>query len=246
MIAKGNTHSDGVKLADYLTKGGPGERAELLDMRGLGVHGDAIAGFREQAELAGQTRADKPFFHVQMRGAAGELQKLSRAQILDIVNGCDRVLGRAMTQQPRIASLHIDKATGDFHIHVGYSLVTRADDGRYFVQRLGKYENKLLHYARELELKYDLRILSNERNPGARRADRNELEQSRRLGTDVHAIRTAILEDFQRCDNGKSFAAAMKARGWETAAGDRRDCIVVIDQAGGIARSQQETDRPAD
>ena len=112
--------------------------------------------------------------------------------------------------------------------------MARAEDGRYFVQRLGKYENKLLHYARELELKYDLRILSNERNPGARRADRNELEQSRRLGTDVHAIRTAILEDFQRSDNGKSFAAAMKARGWEMAAGDRRDCIVVIDQAGGM------------
>ena len=172
LIAKGNTHSDGVKLADYLTKGGPGERAELLDMRGLGVHGDAIAGFREQAELAGQTKADKPFFHVQMRGAAGELQKLSRAQILDIVNGCDRVLSRAMTQQPRIASLHIDKATGDFHIHVAYSLVARAEDGRFFVQRLGKYENKLLHYARELELKYDLRILSNERNPGATGARR--------------------------------------------------------------------------
>jgi hypothetical protein len=233
LIAKGNTHSDGVKLADYLTKGGPGERAELLDMRGLGVHGDAIAGFREQAELAGQTKADKPFFHVQMRGAAGELQKLSRAQILDIVNDCDRVLGRAMTQQPRIASLHIDKATGDFHIHVGYSLVARAEDGRFFVQRLGKYENKLLHYARELELKYDLRILSNERNPGAQRADRNELEESRRLGTDVHAIRTAILDGFQKSDNGKSFAAAMKAHGWEVAAGDRRDCIVVIDQAGG-------------
>ena len=62
MIAKGNTHSDGVKLADYLTKGGPGERAELLDMRGLGVHGDAIAGFREQAELAGQTQGGQAVF----------------------------------------------------------------------------------------------------------------------------------------------------------------------------------------
>ena len=35
MIAKGNTHGDGVKLADYLLVGGPCERAELLDMRGF-------------------------------------------------------------------------------------------------------------------------------------------------------------------------------------------------------------------
>jgi hypothetical protein len=35
MIAKGNFHSGGVKLAAYLVKGHPGERGEFVDMRGL-------------------------------------------------------------------------------------------------------------------------------------------------------------------------------------------------------------------
>jgi hypothetical protein len=232
LIGKGNTHSDGVKLAKYLLEPEPGERTELVDMRGLGLHGDPVEGFREQAELAKQTKADQPFFHVQMRAAAGELQKLTRAQIMEIVDGCDMALGRAMTQQPRIASLHINEKTGDYHIHVAYSLVTRAEDGRYFVQRLGKFENKLQHYAREVEQKYGLQILSNEPRPGAKRADRNELEESRRLGTDIHEIRTLIMQAYHAADSGKAFAAAMKERNWEIAAGDR-NCFVVVDELGG-------------
>ena len=35
MIAKGNFHAHGGKLADYLVKGHPGEKAELVEMRGF-------------------------------------------------------------------------------------------------------------------------------------------------------------------------------------------------------------------
>jgi Relaxase/Mobilisation nuclease domain len=232
MIVKGNTHGDGGKLADYLTKGGPGERAELFDMRGFRT-GDIHAAFSDIEFHKLDTKAEAALFHVQMRSADGELQKLSRSQLLEIVDGCDLALGRAMTHQPRAASLHIDSKTGDFHIHVAYDLIRQTEDGRAFVQRLGKYENKLQLYAREVELKYGLQILSNEPRPGARRAERNELEESRRLGTDIHAIRSAILDGFQKSDNGRSFQAAMKEQGMQVAAGDRRDCFVVIDPAGG-------------
>ena len=142
-----------------------------------------------------------------------------------------------------MASLHIDSKTGEFHIHVAYGLMraTATTDG-CFVQRLGKYENKLQLYAREVELKYGLQILSNEPRPGARRADRNELEESRRLGTDIHAIRSAILDSLQKSDNGRAFEAAIKERGWRSR---RRPAqlFVVIDRAGGQARAQQETHR---
>ena len=179
------------------------------------------------------TKADSALFHVQIRGAHGEGKKLTRAQWLEIADGCDTALGRVMTQQGRAASLHIDLETGDMHLHLAYDLIRQNEDGRAYVQRLGKFENKLQLYAREIELKYGLQILSNERKPGARRAERNELEESRRLGTDIHEIRTTIMQAYHASDSGRAFQAAMKEQGFEIAAGDRRDCFVVVDELGG-------------
>ena len=189
MIAKGNFHSDGVKLAAYLVKGHPGERAELIDMRGFGAVSDLRQGFRdEQIKARDGTKADTPFFHVQFRAAQGEGNlKLSRANWAEIADRCDRALGPVMSEQPRAVSLHIDRKTGDMHLHLGYSLVREAEDGRLYVQKLGLYKNKLKHLARELEKDYGLKIVSNERQPHdrARIARRGEVEESRRLGTDV-------------------------------------------------------------
>jgi hypothetical protein len=233
MIGKGNPHKDGAKLADYLLRGEPGERAQLLDMRGFAT-GDLRQEFADIDKVRdAATKADAALFHVQFRSVAGEGKRLTNAQWLEILDGCDRALGRAMTQQPRAASLHIDEATGDRHLHGAYSLLRQTDDGRFYVERLGKYERKLQLYAREVEKKYGLQIVTNERKPGARHAERREYEESRRLGTDIHEIRTAILQAFNRSDNGPSFDAAMKEQNWIVAAGDRRDCFVVIDHAGG-------------
>src|SRR5271166_591515 len=130
MIAKGKIRGEGVKLAAYLLTGEAGERAEFLDMRGFPFARDLKDGFRQEEELAEGTRATKPFFHAHFRSPEGEGKKLTRAQWLEIADGCDTALGRAMTQQPRGASLHIDAKTGDVHLHLAYSLVAQHDDGR--------------------------------------------------------------------------------------------------------------------
>ena len=238
MIAKGNFHSGGVKLATYLVKGHPGERGELVDMRGFGAVSDLRQGFRdEQIKARDGTKAEAPFFHVQFRAAPGEGHlKLSRANWAEIADRCDRALGPVMSEQPRAVSLHINRKTGDMHLHIGYSLVRETEDGRLHVQKLGLYKNKLKHLARELERDYGLTIVSNERQPHdrARAAGRNELEESRRLGTNVREIRTAILDSLERSDGGKAFKAALEGRGFVLANADRRDCLIVIDEAGGL------------
>ena len=53
MIAKGNTHGDGAKLADYLMQGGPGERAELLGLRGF-ASGDLRQECARHRHVSGQ------------------------------------------------------------------------------------------------------------------------------------------------------------------------------------------------
>jgi hypothetical protein len=76
--------------------------------------------------------------------------------------------------------------------------------------------------------------VKNDRDPADRTLapGRNEFEQARRLGTDLKAIRNAIRECWERSDSGKSFAAALEARGLILAHGDRRD-FVIVDRAGG-------------
>ena len=99
----------------------------------------------------------------------------------------------------------------------------------------GLFKLRLKEVCAQLEKEFALREVSNHRQPHdrARAAERKEVEEARRLGTDVRTIRTAILDCFEHSDNGRAFKAALDERGLMLANGDRRDCFVVIDQAGG-------------
>jgi hypothetical protein len=234
MYGKAKTRGEGVKLAACLMKAEPGERAELLFMRGFGAVTDLREGFRiEEIRAHEGTNAEKPFLHGHFRSVDGEGAKLTRTQWLEIADRYEKALG--IVGQPGAASLHIDTKTGDMHMHLAHSLVAENADGRLYVDKIGIYKNKLKHLSREIERDYGLKIISNERQPGnrARGADRREFEEGRRLGTDLDKIRNAILDSFEKSDSGKAFHAAMKAHSMELAAGDRRDCFVVIDHAGG-------------
>ena len=150
-------------------------------------------------------------------------------QWLQIADREEKRLG--LTGQPRIVSFHI-QPNGEKHLHVGWCRIDletmRAIDS-------GMYKNHLKQLSRKLEKEYGLQEVSNFRKPEdrARAANRKEVEESRRLGTDSRAIRAAILDCLERTDGGKAFKAALDERGLMLANGDRRDCFVVIDQAGG-------------
>jgi hypothetical protein len=47
--------------------GGPGEHAELLDVRGFGLAATLREGFEQEEYVAEGTKATKPFFHVHFR-----------------------------------------------------------------------------------------------------------------------------------------------------------------------------------
>lgn len=228
MIAKGKIRAEGGKLASYLMTGEPGEIAQLVETRGLERFGrDPVTAFDRMEQWANaRTDCQKAFFHGHIRLAPGE--RLSDAQWMEAVDRKEKTLG--FTDAPRMVSFHIDEATGDKHLHVAWFRIDleteRAIDP-------GLYKNKLKHLSRECEKDFGLQIVSNERKPEhrARAAGRNEFEESRRLGTDINVTRTAILDSFQKSDNGRSFAAAIKAQGMEIAAGDRG--FVIIDAAGG-------------
>lgn len=229
MIAKGNLHKNGQKLAAYMVKARAGERAELIEMRGFAAS-DLRDAFRDVEIQARGTYTPAPFFHAYTRLAKGET--LEREQWLHIADRQEQKLGFA--GQPRAVSFHHLK-DGSTHMHVTWSRIALAENGKLFAIDPGFYVNKLKEVAREMELEYGLKIVSSERQPGnrARAADRAEFEESRRLRTNINAIRNAVLDSFEKSDNGAALKAALKSHGYELANGDRRDCFVVIDQAGG-------------
>ena len=139
------------------------------------------------------------------------------------------------TGQPCAMSFHIDEATGERHLHLAWSRIARREDGRLYALDPGLYKLKLKELSRALEKELGLRIVSNDRAPDikTRTADRDEFEEARRLGTDLKHIRNTIFDYLYRSENGEGFNAALDAVGLMLANGDRRDCFVVVDQAGG-------------
>ncbi|MGD0108358.1 MAG: relaxase/mobilization nuclease domain-containing protein [Rhodopila sp.] len=226
MIAKGNLHGDGGKLAAYLVTGEKGDRAELVQLRGFAS--DNIRDAFAAAELTAEaTRCQKPFFHAYTRLAPGE--QLTREQWLQVADREEKRLG--FTGQPRAVSFH-HLPDGSTHLHVAWFRIDletmRAIDP-------GMFKNHLKELSRKLEKEFGLTPVSNDRKPDdkTRAPDRKEFEEARRLNTDLKAIRNTILDCWQRSDSGKALNAALGAHGLTLANGDRRDCFVVVDQAGG-------------
>src|SRR5580693_9303017 len=71
MIAKGNTHNSGARLAGYMAKTKDGERVEMGPVRGF-ASDDIREAFRSVDAMAVGTRCEKPLFHTQVRLPDGE------------------------------------------------------------------------------------------------------------------------------------------------------------------------------
>src|SRR5271157_6214092 len=229
MIAKGNLHGDGGALARYLMTGKKGEIAQLLQTRGLeNLGGDPVQAFATLQKVAeANTKSPMPFFHSQTRLPHGE--NLTDAQLLQVADRQEKRLG--FTGQPRIASVHT-LPNGDRHLHVGWFRIDRET-----MQAIdpGMYKNHLKQLCRNLEKEFCLQEVSNFRKPDdrARAASWKEQEEARRLGIDDRAVRNAILNCLEAADGGKAFRAALDERGLMLSNGDKRDCFVVVDHAGG-------------
>ncbi len=225
MIAKGNLHAHGVKLAAYLTTSKGDERAELVELRGFVADNirDAFIDVQIQAEA---TNATKPFFHAYVRLPADET--LTREQWQGVADRMEKRLG--FEGQGRAIAFHY-KQDGETHMHVAWS---RIDLETMTAIDPGLYKNKMKELSRQLEKEFGLTLVANERDPAdkTKAAGRNEFEQSRRLGTNLKDIRTTIHACWQSADNGKAFAASLDQQGLILARGDKRD-FVIIDRDGG-------------
>ena len=118
MICKGTTHSNGAKLASYLTSDKSGERAEIWQLRGFEATNIKDA-FRDVHIMAEGTKCEQPFFHVQVRNRDGEI--MTRQQFEYAANRIERMLG--LTGQPRAITFHTYEHNDEQHMHVAWSRI---------------------------------------------------------------------------------------------------------------------------
>jgi Relaxase/Mobilisation nuclease domain len=213
MIAKGNTHNSGARLASYMMTEKDGERVELVELRGFASE-DVREAFRSVDAMALGTRSRKPMFHVAVRNPAGE--HLTRQQWLQVADHIESKLG--FDGQPRAIAFHIS-ADGDTHLHIGFS---RIDPETMKLKCPAFYKLRLKEACRELEARFGLTIVRSQRDGKPMSPHRHEFEQARRLGVDIKQTRAVIRECWERSDTGKSFQAALDGQGLRLVKGDRR------------------------
>jgi hypothetical protein len=226
MIAKGTTHNNGAKLGEYMEHSKDGERAETWELRGFEATNIKDA-FRDVEIMAGATKCEQPFFHVQVRNREGET--LTRQQWEYAADRIERMLG--LTGQPRAITFHTYEHNNDEHMHVAWS---RIDQDTLTAKPLPFFKERLKKISRELEIEFGLTPVKNEREGPIKYAPtKAQDEQDRRLGVDIHEVQYAIRSCYDRSDCGVSFQAALQHEGLTLAQGDRRG-FVVIDHGGGI------------
>jgi hypothetical protein len=226
MIAKGTTHNNGLKLAQYITTGKDGERAELWKLDGF-ASPDIKQAFRCVHVMAEATKCEQPFFHVQVRNREGE--KLTRQQWEVTAHRIIRING--LTGQPYAIAFHINEITGEEHMHLA---VSRIDAETMKARPLPFFQERLSKISRELEKEFGLEPVRSEREGPIKYAPKRwEAEQAHRLGFDKDAIRNTIRACHDRTDCGRDFDNELANEGLILALGNRRD-YVVIDHAGGI------------
>ena len=223
--------------------GKEGECVEFGEARSFEFfHDDLCEAARLMDRMAGViSKAENPWFHSQTRLPADE--RLTRAQWEQVVDRQEKVLG--FTGQPRIWAMHVNEATGERHLHVAWY---RIDVERECAIDPGLYKNKLKFEVVAVSRKAAWIAAHRQRAAAAatsaRYAERHEVDECRRLGTDVRAIRTAILDCFEQSDGGKAFKAALEDTRLD--AGERRPARLLCgDRSGGRAsRAEQKAYRP--
>ena len=226
MIAKGNTHDNGARLARYITKGKEGELAELWELRGFALR-DISDAFRSVHVTAAIGQCRQPFFHVQVRNPEGET--LTRVQWNVAIDKIEMMMGLA--GQPRAVAAHTDLKTRHEHIHIAWS---RIDPDTLIARPLPFFKLRLKKASRELETLFGLTPVPNRRQDRIAYAPkRSEEQQSRRLGVVIHDVRAVIKTCFENADCGRGFQCALDAQGLLLARGERRD-FIVLDHEGGM------------
>jgi hypothetical protein len=229
MIIKGSSRAGPSQLARHLQRADTNERVEIVQLDS--PTGDLKEAFRDWQLLSTGTRGDKGLYHANIDPDAR--YPMTPEQWRRAVDVLEKELG--LEGQPRAVVMH--EKHGRQHVHVVWQ---RTDiDTMTLVSDSFNYKaHERASLALELEFGHEVvpgkhAKRDREKQPELPKAEIShaEWQQGERAGIDPRAFKDAITALFRRCDNGAALQVALKERGLVLAKGDRRDYVIVDENA---------------
>jgi hypothetical protein len=220
MILKGSQRSGSAQLARHLLKAEENEHVALHELRGF-MADDLPSALHEAYAVSRGTKAKQFLFSLSLNPPAQE--RVSIEEFEAAIEQVEEKLG--LGNQPRAVVFH--EKEGRRHAHVVWS---RIDAQEMKAINLPHYKLKLRDVSRALYLEHGWRMprgLTDSREKDPRNFTRQEWEQAKRTERDPRALKSLFRECWLISDSGVAFAAALQARGYTLARGDRRGHVAV-------------------
>ncbi|MBK1623088.1 relaxase/mobilization nuclease domain-containing protein [Afifella marina] len=226
MILKGSQRGGAKQLSLHLMNDRDNDHVTVQELRGF-IARDLHGALAESHAISKGTKCVQFMFSLSLNPpkevVAGE-DDFRRA-----ADEAEKRLG--LEGQPRAIVLH--EKEGRRHAHVVWS---RINPETMTAINLPHFKRKLNDLARELYLEHDWTLPEGLRRDGGKSPlnfTLAEWQQAKRLKLDPREIKQSFQDAWQRSDDAKSFAAALRERGYFLARGDRRG-FVALDVHGEV------------
>ena len=226
MILEGNARAHGQELARHLMNARDNDHVTLHTLDGFMAH-DLAGAFEETEAISQATQCEKYLFSLSLNPPPGA--SVSVEQFEAVIAKAERDLGLA--DQPKAVVFH--EKNGRRHAHVVWS---RIDTDRMKAIQLPHFKRKLMAISRAQYIKHGWDIPAGFQDAERRDPDRftnAEAGQAKRAERPVAELKAMFRGCWEGSDSQNSFAAALAARGFALARGDRRG-IVAVDGTGSV------------
>ena len=229
MIIKGGSRSAPGQLAYHLQRVDTNERVQILELNS-GAD-DLKTTFRDWQILSEGTRGEKGLYHANIDPALG--YTMTPEQWKRAVDVLEKELG--FEGQPRAVVMH-DKE-GRQHIHVVWqrtdieTMTLRSDSQNYAAHERASLQLEQEFGHEHVPGKHAKR--DREAQPDFPSADvsHDEWQQAERSGIGHKDRKAQVTGLYEASDSGQAFKAALEDAGYVLARGDRRDFVILDEDA---------------
>lgn len=225
MILKGSQRGNAAKLATHLMNMQDNEHVSLHELRGFMSEDDLHGALKESEAIAKGTRCQQHLFSLSLNPPQDK--HVDTATFEAAIELAEQRLG--LDGQPRAVVFH--EKEGRRHAHAVWS---RIDTGTMTAKQLSFTKRRLMDLSQELYLQHGWDMPKGIIDRAAKNPltfSRAEWQQAQRTKQDPQIIKAIFKDAWQRSDSPDALKAALEARGYYLAKGDRRG-VVAVDYRG--------------
>lgn len=221
MIVKGKSRPAASGLGRYLMKRGENERVTFKEVRGLGASSLHEA-MREMDAIGQASQAEKYIYHASINPAASE--PLTPDQMMQAVD----ILERHLKLEGHARAIVAHEKAGREHYHIAW---LRVDPETMKAVKMSHNYRAHEEAAREIERTFGLELTQGRHTGGGPEPERCpkqwEMDRGRRSGIDPRKMKAELSALWAEHTDGEAFRAALEARGYLLAIGEKRAFLVV-------------------